>query len=72
MTDKGLTDLKFKFEALTKGAYLDILIPKSSDDNVSKLLHDGTPEELARLPARRNLYFGRSITSCYASLLRLT
>ncbi|TKA72056.1 hypothetical protein B0A55_06661 [Friedmanniomyces simplex] len=50
-------DARSRFEALSKGAYLDVLLPKSSDFNASALIRDGSPEELARAPSRRNLFF---------------
>ncbi|KAK0947268.1 hypothetical protein LTR29_001223 [Friedmanniomyces endolithicus] len=40
-----------------KGAYLDVLLPKASDFNASALIQSGSPEELARAPSRRNLFF---------------
>ncbi|KAK1819744.1 hypothetical protein LTR12_005770 [Friedmanniomyces endolithicus] len=48
---------KTRFEALSRGAYLDVLLPKSSDFNASALIQDGSPEELARASSRRNLFF---------------
>ena len=46
------------FEALAKGAYLDVLLPKSSDFDPASLVDSGSTEELARAPTRRNLFFG--------------
>ncbi|KAK0366766.1 hypothetical protein LTR91_021156 [Friedmanniomyces endolithicus] len=55
---QDLADVKkTRFEALSRGAYLDVLLPKSSDFNASALIQDGSPEELARAPSRRNLFF---------------
>ncbi|KAK0356186.1 hypothetical protein LTR02_011654 [Friedmanniomyces endolithicus] len=48
---------KTRFEALSRGAYLDVMLPKSSDFSASALIQDGSPEELARAPSRRNLFF---------------
>ena len=46
------------FEALAKASYLDVLLPKTTDLDVLKLLRSGSPDELLRAPARRNLFFG--------------
>ena len=61
MATQETPDIKSKFEALSKGSYLDLLIPRSSDIDVSKILQDATPEELARMPTRRNLFFGKDL-----------
>ena len=50
--------IKSQFDALTKEAFFDVLLPKSADFDASKLLRNGTPEDLHRAPARRNLFFG--------------
>jgi len=52
-------DVKSRFETLSRGAYLDVLLPKASDFNASALIQSGSPEELARAPSRRNLFFGK-------------
>ena len=46
------------FEFLAKGAYLDVLLPKASNFDAATFIKDGSPEELARAPSRRNLFFG--------------
>ncbi|KAK4543703.1 hypothetical protein LTR36_005348 [Oleoguttula mirabilis] len=50
-------DLKSRFEALSKGAYFEVLVPRSSDFDALTVLRDGSPEELAKAPTRRNLFF---------------
>ena len=65
-------DIKSRFEALSKGSYLDLLIPRSRDIDVSKILQDATPEELARMPSRRNLFFGEDLPPYCTHLLELT
>ena len=52
-------DLKTRFEVLSKGAYFEVLLPRSSDFDAVALLRDGSPEELAKAPTRRNLFFGK-------------
>ena len=54
-------DIKAGFETLSNGAYLDLLLPRSNELDVLKLLRDASPEELTRIPSRRNLFFGTSI-----------
>lgn len=58
MAFQETSSTRSRFEAVTKGAYLDLLLPKSNDIDVSKTLRDASPEELARIPSRRNLFFG--------------
>lgn len=58
MPEDATTTLTSRFEAVSKGAYLDVLLPKSSDFDASALIRDGSPEELARAPSRRDLFFG--------------
>ena len=63
--------IKKRFETLSKGAYFEVLLPRSSDFDAIALLKDGSPEELAKAPTRRNLFFG----TCWYYLcwmLRLT
>lgn len=62
MATQETSSIRSKFEVLSKGAYLDILLPRSDDIDVSKALQDGSPEELARMPSRRNLFFGTRAT----------
>ncbi|KAK4902165.1 hypothetical protein LTR27_001067 [Elasticomyces elasticus] len=54
------TLLRAQFDTLSKGAYLDVLLPKSPDFNAGTLVKDGSSEELARAPSRRNLFFDES------------
>jgi len=49
---------KTAFETLAKGAYLDVLLPKTSDFNAAALIESGSADELAKAPTRRNLFFG--------------
>jgi hypothetical protein len=55
---------KGPFERLSKGAYLDVLLPRSPDFDAAHLIKDGKPEELARAPARRTLFFGMAVNIC--------
>lgn len=55
-------ELKKDFETLSRNAYLDVLVPRSSDVDVKRLLDDG-PEGLFQLPTRRNVFLGMSSTS---------
>ncbi len=48
-----------KFEALSKDASLDILLPRVFDIDVLEIIRDGSFEDVQRLPSRRNLFFGR-------------
>ena len=64
MADGG--DVRTRFEVLAKGAYFEVLLPRSSDFDAAALLRSGSPEELAKAPTRRNLFFG---TCWYYSLL---
>ncbi|KAK5120590.1 hypothetical protein LTR85_006246 [Meristemomyces frigidus] len=50
-------DLKTRFEALSKGAYFEVLVPRSSDFDALGVLSNGSPEDLAKAPTRRNLFF---------------
>ncbi|KAK5134939.1 hypothetical protein LTR08_005890 [Meristemomyces frigidus] len=50
-------DIKTRFEALSRGAYFEVLLPRSSDFDAVALLRDASPEELAKAPTRRNLFF---------------
>lgn len=54
-------DIKARFEALSKSAYLDVSLPKTADFDAAALIRNGTPEEIARAPTRRNLFFGNYI-----------
>jgi hypothetical protein len=61
MAFQEVATLKDKFETVSKGASLEIVLPRSTELNVSKILQDASPEALARLPSRRNLFFGNAI-----------
>lgn len=52
-----MADLKSRFEALSP-AYLEVRLPKAHDFDAAGFLRAGSPEELARAPSRRNLFFG--------------
>lgn len=53
-------DAKITFEALSKAAVLDVLIPKSDAFDAAAVLRgeDGSPEDLQSVPLRRHLFFG--------------
>ena len=53
---------KTGFETLAKGAYLDVLLPKTSHFDAVTLVESGSAEELAKAPTRRNLFFGMQYT----------
>ncbi|KAM0723129.1 hypothetical protein Q7P37_001329 [Cladosporium fusiforme] len=46
-----------EFEALSKGAYLEVLLPSTNDFDAVALLRDGKPEEIKRAPSRKHLFF---------------
>jgi hypothetical protein len=59
--------VKASFEALSKGAVLDVLLPATGKFDAVALLQAGTPEEIKKAPSRKHLFFGPSIviqTSC--------
>jgi hypothetical protein len=51
-------DVKKRFEALSP-AFLEVTLPRASDFDAVALLRSGHPEEIARAPGRKNLFFGR-------------
>lgn len=51
-------DVKTRFEALSQSAFLDVHLPKTSDFDAGALIRDGSPDDISRAPARRNLFFG--------------
>ena len=59
MASTEAAQLKSQFDALSKGAYLDILLPKSPDLDIQKALQEGSIEDVSRIPSRRNLFFGK-------------
>ena len=50
---------KERFLTLAKGAYLDVLLPRSSDFDAESVLRKGSADDLGRVPVRRNLFFGK-------------
>lgn len=52
---------KSRFETLSKGAVLDVLIPKSDAFDAAAVLRgeDGSLEDLQNVALRRHLFFGR-------------
>lgn len=50
---------KADLEALSDGAYLDVLLPSSDDFDAASLLKDGNPEEIRRATTRKHLFFGK-------------
>ncbi|KAI6885363.1 hypothetical protein KC360_g3343 [Hortaea werneckii] len=48
---------KERFSTLAKGAYLDVLLPRSSTFDAESLLQKGSADELGRASVRRNLFF---------------
>ena len=50
---------KEHFFTLAKGAYLDVLLPRSSDFDAESVLRKGSADDLGRVPVRRNLFFGK-------------
>lgn len=54
--------IKSKFDALTKEAFFDVLLPRSADFDAAKAIRNGSPEELHRAPTRRNLFFGNVVS----------
>lgn len=51
---------KDEFEALSKGAYLEVLLPSTNGFDAVAALRGGKPEEIKRAPTRKHLFFGRS------------
>ncbi|KAI7518144.1 hypothetical protein KC316_g20518, partial [Hortaea werneckii] len=50
------------FLTLAKGAYLDVLLPRSSEFDADSVLRKGSAEDLGRVPVRRNLFFDEKAT----------
>lgn len=59
-----MADFKSRFESLSP-AYLEVQLPKARDFDAAALLRAGSPEELTRAPARRNLFFGIASMHCF-------
>lgn len=68
----ALENIRARFESLSKSAFVDVNLPRSSDVDVATLIRDGKATEIGRIPARRNLFFGMSLLSnkIHYSLLR--
>lgn len=58
MATQDESTLKAQFETFAKDAYLDVLLPRFADLEVSKTLREGTPKDLHGAPSRRNVFFG--------------
>lgn len=60
MSTDSANDEKTPFEILSKGAVLDVLIPKSDAFDAAAVLRgeDGSPDDLQSVPLRRHLFFG--------------
>lgn len=58
MATQETPSIKSRFEAFSKSAHLELLLPRSDDSGILKILQNGSPEDLSRLPSRRNLFFG--------------
>lgn len=52
------TDLAARFQALSKAAYLDLLVPRDAEFDALTALRKGDPAEIGRAASRRNLFFG--------------
>ncbi|OQO12099.1 hypothetical protein B0A48_02738 [Cryoendolithus antarcticus] len=50
-------DVRADFAALSKKAYLEVLVPKDDTFDAATVLRNGSPEELQRAVARKQLYF---------------
>ena len=55
-----MDETRARFDTLTKGAFLDVLLPKDPDLDVAAILRSETPESIGQTPSRRNLFFGAS------------
>ncbi|KAM3418577.1 hypothetical protein BST61_g4553 [Cercospora zeina] len=53
----ALENIRARFESLSKSAFVDVNLPKSSDVDVATLIRAGKATEIARIPTRRNLFF---------------
>ncbi|KYG42729.1 hypothetical protein M433DRAFT_157552 [Acidomyces richmondensis BFW] len=50
-------NLKVRFDTISKGAVLDIILPQSPPRELLSALKDGTLEDLRKVTLRRNLFF---------------
>ncbi|KAK3681516.1 hypothetical protein LTR37_020879 [Vermiconidia calcicola] len=50
------SNIKTQFATISKGAHLNVLLPRTPALDVSGIYRDGSPEDLTRLPSRRNLF----------------
>lgn len=50
---------KERFSTLAKGAYLDVLLPRTSAFDAESVLQKGSTDELGKVSVRRNLFFGK-------------
>lgn len=66
MSEDKAPGVKTRFEALSKGAVLDVLIPKSEAFDAAAALRgeNGSPEDLQSVPLRRHLFFGQGHDLC--------
>jgi len=55
-----MDETRARFDTLTKGAFLDVLLPKDPDLDVAAILKSEAPESIGQAPSRRNLFFGAS------------
>jgi hypothetical protein len=53
---------KSDFEALSKGALLEVLLPATRKFDAVAILQAGNPEEIKKAPSRKHLFLGRSST----------
>ena len=61
--------IKQQFEAFARTAHLDVLLPRSNDLTIHKILQEGSPEDVFRVPSRRNLFFGNNgfVNNCHCT-----
>lgn len=55
--------IKADFEALSKGALLEVLLPATGQFDAAALLQAGNPEEIRKAPSRKHLFLGLSFFS---------
>jgi hypothetical protein len=53
---------KSDFEALAKGALLEVLLPATGQFDAVAILQAGNPEEIKKAPSRKHLFLGPSFT----------
>jgi len=51
-------ETRLAFESLSRGAFLDVLLPRDPALDLATILKDGSLEEIGRVPSRRTLFFG--------------